>query len=92
VLRISLLDNGFVFALATSVVSRELGRPWYAAGRRLDKINSFTGFLSCAHHLIDIGVADPERIVVHVSAADSGGSARPGSRRRRWVYSLPNNR
>jgi len=61
-LRISLLDRGFVFALAHVRGGGELGRPWYAAGRRLDKINSFTDFLACAHHLIDTGVSDPDRI------------------------------
>jgi oligopeptidase B len=70
-LRISPLDKGFVFALAHIRGGGEFGL--YAAGRRLDKINSVTDFLSCAHHLIDIRVADPERIVAHVSAADSGG-------------------
>jgi hypothetical protein len=50
-----------VYALDHLRGGGEPGRPWYAAGRRLDKINSFTDFLSCAHHLIDIGVADPER-------------------------------
>ena len=91
-LRISLLDKGFVFALATSVVAASSVDLGNAAGCRLDKTNSFTGFLPCAHHLIDIGVADPERIVAHVSAADSGGCGSSRFKKASLVYALPNNR
>jgi oligopeptidase B len=79
-----------VFALAHIRGGGEFGL--YAAGRRLDKINSVTDFLSCAHHLIDIRVADPERIVAHVSAADSGGCGSSRFKKPSLVYALPNNR
>ena len=46
-----------MFALATSVVAAS-SVDLATAGRRLDKISSFTDSLSCPHHLIDPGVAE----------------------------------
>jgi oligopeptidase B len=50
--RLSLLDRGFVYAIAHIRGGGELGRPWYEQGRLLHKKNSFTDFIACAEHLI----------------------------------------
>jgi oligopeptidase B len=50
--RLSLLDRGFVFAIAHIRGSQVYGRPWYEDGKLLKKINTFTDFNDCAEHLI----------------------------------------
>jgi oligopeptidase B len=50
--RLSLLDRGFVFAIAHVRGGGEMGRRWYEQGRLLHKRNTFTDFISCAEHLI----------------------------------------
>jgi oligopeptidase B len=67
--RISLLDRGFVFALAHVRGGSELGRPWYDQGRLLHKQNSFTDFIACAEQLIARGYTSPDRLAMQ------GGSA-----------------
>jgi oligopeptidase B len=66
---LSLLDRGFVFAIAHVRGGAELGRAWYEAGKLLDKRNSFTDFIDCAEHLIATRYADPKRVFAQ------GGSA-----------------
>jgi len=60
--RVSLLDRGFVFALAHVRGGQELGRQWYDDGKLLKKRNTFTDFIDCAEHLIRAKYADPRRI------------------------------
>lgn len=50
--RLSLLDRGFVFAIAHIRGGEYLGREWYDNGKLLKKKNTFTDFISCAKHLI----------------------------------------
>ena len=50
--RLSLLDRGFVFAIAHIRGSEYLGREWYENGKLLHKKNTFTDFIGCAEHLI----------------------------------------
>jgi oligopeptidase B len=50
--RLSLLDRGFVFAIAHIRGSQVNGRTWYEDGKLLKKINTFTDFNACAEHLI----------------------------------------
>ena len=50
--RLSLLDRGFVFALAHVRGSQINGRPWYEDGKLLKKMNTFTDFNDCAEFLI----------------------------------------
>jgi len=50
--RLSLLDRGFVFAIAHVRGSQIYGRPWYEDGKLLKKINTFTDFNDCAEYLI----------------------------------------
>ena len=67
--RLSLLDRGFVYAIAHIRGSQYLGRPWYENGKMFDKMNTFTDFISCAETLIEQGYASPETLMA------SGGSA-----------------
>ncbi|MDP1818887.1 MAG: S9 family peptidase [Acidimicrobiales bacterium] len=68
-LRLSLLQRGFVFAIAHVRGGGELGRPWYDDGKMLRKRNTFTDFIACAEHLVAQGLTSPERLVAR------GGSA-----------------
>ncbi len=51
--RITLLDRGFVFAIAHVRGGQEMGRKWYEDGKLLKKKNTFTDFIDCAKFLID---------------------------------------
>ncbi|MHB1105521.1 MAG: S9 family peptidase [Lutibacter sp.] len=51
--RLSLLDRGFVFAIAHVRGGEYLGRKWYEKGKLLHKKNSFTDFIDCANFLIE---------------------------------------
>jgi oligopeptidase B len=66
---ISLVDRGFVFAIAHVRGGGELGRTWYDDGKLLKKKNTFTDFVSCAQYLIDQRYAAPKRVAI------LGGSA-----------------
>jgi oligopeptidase B len=67
--RLSLLDRGFVFAIAHVRGGEEMGRWWYEEGKLLHKKNTFTDFIDCAEHLVAEGYADPDRLFA------MGGSA-----------------
>lgn len=67
--RLSLLDRGFVFAIAHVRGGEELGRQWYEAGKLLHKKNTFLDFIECGEFLIREGFTKPE----HMFAM--GGSA-----------------
>tara|TARA_R110002126_G_scaffold291772_2_gene457557 strand:- start:20062 stop:22158 length:2097 start_codon:yes stop_codon:yes gene_type:complete len=51
--RLSLLDRGFVYALAHIRGSEYLGREWYDNGKMLHKKNTFNDFIDCSKYLID---------------------------------------
>ena len=68
-LRLSLLDRGFVFAIAHIRGGEEMGRKWYEDGKFLSKKNTFTDFIACAEHLIAKKWTNSDRLVI------SGGSA-----------------
>lgn len=59
---VSLLDRGFVYAIAHVRGGQELGRGWYEDGKLLRKKNTFTDFIDCAEFLIREKYADPKRI------------------------------
>ena len=60
----SLVDRGFVFALAHIRGGGEMGRPWYENGKFLHKKNTFTDFIACGRHLVDSGVTQPEKTAI----------------------------
>jgi oligopeptidase B len=61
---LSLLDRGFVVALAHIRGGSEMGRAWYENGRLMHKKNSFTDFIACAEHLVGQGYTSPERLAI----------------------------
>jgi oligopeptidase B len=67
--RFSLIDRGFVFAIAHIRGGSDLGRAWYEDGRLLNKRNTFTDFIACAEHLIAAGYTSRDRLAI------MGGSA-----------------
>ncbi len=69
--RLSLLDRGFVCALAHIRGGGELGRPWYETGKLLHKKNTFTDFIACAEHLIAAGYTSQQKLAVQ--GASAGG-------------------
>jgi oligopeptidase B len=67
--RISLLDRGFVFAIAHVRGGKYLGEEWYENGKFLKKKNTFTDFINAAEYLSRNGYCDSEKIYAQ------GGSA-----------------
>ena len=67
--RLSLLDRGFVYAIAHIRGGQEMGRQWYEDGKLLQKKNTFTDFIACAEHLVNNGYTSPEHLYA------MGGSA-----------------
>ena len=67
--RLSLLQRGFVFAIAHIRGGEDLGRAWYEDGKLLKKKNTFTDFIACAEHLVQQEYTSP----AHLYAM--GGSA-----------------
>lgn len=59
---LSLVDRGFVFAIAHVRGGSELGRAWCDGGRRLAKRNTFHDFVDAAEHLASSGWGDPARL------------------------------
>jgi len=66
---LSLLDRGFVYAIAHIRGGQEMGRWWYEDGKLLKKKNTFTDFIACAEHLIAEKFTRPEKLFA------DGGSA-----------------
>ena len=67
--RLSLLDRGFVYAVAHVRGSQMLGRPWYENGKKLDKINTFNDFIDVTNSLVAQGYGDKNNVFA------AGGSA-----------------
>ncbi|MCH9694055.1 MAG: S9 family peptidase [Gammaproteobacteria bacterium] len=67
--RLSLLDRGFIFAIAHIRGGSEMGRDWYFDGRQLKKKNTFYDFIDVSKFLIDEGYTSPEHLYAR------GGSA-----------------
>lgn len=67
----SLLDRGFVFAIAHIRGGSEMGRHWYEDGKFLKKKNTFFDFIDCTEHLIKEGYADPKN--VYAEGGSAGG-------------------
>ncbi|MDO9554866.1 S9 family peptidase [Rhodonellum sp.] len=67
--RLSLLERGFVFAIAHIRGGQEMGRQWYDTGKMLKKKNTFTDFIACSEYLIKEKYTSPEHLYA------MGGSA-----------------
>lgn len=67
--RLSLLDRGFVFAIAHIRGGSDMGYQWYLDGKLLKKINTFSDFNSCAEELTKLGYTSADRLFAQ------GGSA-----------------
>jgi oligopeptidase B len=70
--RISLVERGFIYAIAHVRGGGEKGDPWHDAGRLANKANTFTDFIAVVEHLIGLGLTRPGRIVA--SGASAGGT------------------
>jgi oligopeptidase B len=60
--RLSLLDRGFIYAIAHVRGGEYLGRPWYENGKLLNKKNTFTDFIDCSKFLIEQKYTSPEHL------------------------------
>ena len=67
--RLSLIDRGFVYAIAHVRGGQEMGRAWYDEGRLLHKMNSFTDFIDVTRHLVAMRYAEKNKVFA------MGGSA-----------------
>ena len=68
---LSLLDRGFIYAIAHIRGGSELGRNWYYGGRQLKKKNTFTDFIECTHYLIEQGYTSSD--CVFATGVSAGG-------------------
>lgn len=67
--RLSLVDRGFIYAIAHIRGGKDKGYRWYTGGKRASKVNTFTDFIAAGRHLVDLGLTRPGQIVAN------GGSA-----------------
>ena len=67
--RMSLLDRGFVYAIAHIRGGQDLGRNWYEEGKLLRKTNTFTDFIACGEYLVQEKYASKDKLCA------AGGSA-----------------
>ncbi len=68
-IRLSLLDRGFIYAIAHIRGGEDLGREWYENGKLLKKKNTFTDFIDCSRYVIEQKYTSPEHLYAE------GGSA-----------------
>ena len=66
---LSLVDRGFVYAIAHIRGGQEMGRHWYEQGKLLNKINTFTDFIAVTDHLVAEKYAAKDKVI------GMGGSA-----------------
>jgi oligopeptidase B len=66
---LSLLDRGFVYAIAHIRGGQEMGRPWYQDGKWLNKRNTFTDFIACGKYLIERGYTSASRLAIEGHSA-----------------------
>lgn len=69
--RLSLLDRGFVFAIAHIRGGEYLGRPWYESGKLLKKKNTFNDFIDASQFLIDSKMTSAAHL--HAAGGSAGG-------------------
>jgi oligopeptidase B len=66
---LSLLNRGFIYAIAHVRGGEYLGRKWYESGKLLSKLNTFYDFIDCSKHLIALGYTSSKHLYAY------GGSA-----------------
>jgi oligopeptidase B len=69
--RLSLLDRGFIVAIAHIRGGGEMGRHWYLDGRQFQKMNTFTDYIDVSKFLIEQGYTSPEHL--YAEGASAGG-------------------
>jgi len=69
--RLSLVDRGFIYAIAHIRGGKDMGMQWYLDGKLLKKKNSFRDFIACAEHLIQKKYTSRERLIA--SGRSAGG-------------------
>ncbi len=69
--RLSLLDRGFIYAIAHIRGGSEMGRQWYEDGKYLNKKNTFTDFIACGDYLVAENYTDHDKMTI--SGASAGG-------------------
>ncbi|WP_198931839.1 S9 family peptidase [Labilibacter marinus] len=67
--RLSLLDRGFIYAIAHIRGGQSMGRKWYDDGKMMKKINTFNDYIDCSKYLIDSKYTSPQHLYA------MGGSA-----------------
>jgi oligopeptidase B len=67
--RLSLLDRGFVYAIAHVRGGGEMGREWYEDGKFLRKTNTFADFIACAKELVAQGYTSPGHLAIRGRSA-----------------------
>jgi oligopeptidase B len=60
--KVSLLDRGFVVAIAHIRGGMEMGYQWYESGKMMNKLNTFTDFIDCADYLVKTQYTSPDRL------------------------------
>jgi len=70
--RLSLVDRGFIYAIAHVRGGGEKGDAWHDAGRVGNKTNTFKDYIAAAEHLVRLGLTRPGQIVA--SGASAGGT------------------
>ena len=75
-IRLSLLDRGFIFAIAHIRGSQYLGRSWYENGKLFKKKNTFTDFVDCSKFLIEQKYTSPKH---HYAMGGSAGGLLMGA-------------
>ncbi|MCX6557882.1 MAG: S9 family peptidase [Candidatus Aminicenantes bacterium] len=68
---LSLLNRGFIYAIAHIRGGQEMGRSWYEDGKLFKKINTFTDFISCAEYLVRHRYTSPAKLCAE--GASAGG-------------------
>ncbi len=67
--RLSMLDRGFVFAIAHVRGGGEMGRGWYEDGKFLHKTNTFTDFVACAERLVELRYTNRAQLAIRGRSA-----------------------
>ena len=67
--RVSLLDRGYIYAIAHIRGGNEMGESWHDHGKMMEKMNTFTDYIACERHLV------AEKYTCHEKICGQGGSA-----------------